>query len=104
MTFGAALRAPFDETLEAFYQLLQHERILQFAERAQQLHGAGLTAMAMHEPKLLSDEQDRLRDDLGMNPSIEETAARARAMIADLAKIDAAGLGGLDAPSEVPNG
>lgn len=56
--------------------------------------------MAFHEPKLLSDEQHRLRDDVGLNPNADVTRETARGIIAAMAAIDAAGLGGADDVAE----
>ena len=91
------MREPYAHTLWMFYQLEEHTRIDQYAERARSLDLAGLVACAFHEPKKLSDANQQLLDDAGLTPSVDDALAKAEETIAAMKQLDAIGAAGLPA-------
>lgn len=83
------MRRPYYRTLWTYLQLQEVERIDALKKRGNELHVAGLLAIAFHEPKKLGDEYHRWMDELGMLPTAEEAIDRAQDVIAAVQALDA---------------
>lgn len=94
------MREPFWQTTYEYHQLLEHERILQFADRFRLLRQAAYMTFAFNEPQRIRDEQQRAMEDAGLVPSIEEALTGAQQTIAAMHALDAQGRAGHPAPAD----
>lgn len=83
-------REPYVRTLWTFYHLGQHTYFDGLSTRFLAVYKSGLMSLSFSDPKKLRDEQQRLLDEAGLNPSVDTLKASAQPIIDMVAKLDAA--------------
>lgn len=88
---AAVWRAPYRQTLHAFFHIQQTDRFADLRTRGNALHLASLVGIAFHEPKRLNDAHQKLLADAGFFLSPEASKTEAMKLVDEIRALDAAG-------------